>query len=239
MRLIQAVLFDLDGTLANTLVSIASFANEALADCCLPAIETDAYRYLVGNGRDTLIRRMLHTLGQPEDGDLFGRVGAAYDAAYAAEPLRLVTAYPHIPQLLEGLKDRGIPCAVLSNKPDDMTHAVVGGLFARDTFAVVRRPARRRTEKTRARRRLFDPQHAGCGTSALPVCRRHQSGHADRQKRGCRHGRGVVGIPRRGRTARKRRRSHRRRSARAAQARRRLIMEPGGVPRQTERAKGR
>ena len=138
MRLIQAVLFDLDGTLANTLVSIASFANEALADCGLPAIETDAYRYLVGNGRDTLIRRMLHTLGQPEDGDLFGRVGAAYDAAYAAEPLRLVTAYPHIPQLLEGLKDRGIPCAVLSNKPDDMTHAVVGGLFARDTVAVVR-----------------------------------------------------------------------------------------------------
>lgn len=138
MRLIQAVLFDLDGTLANTLVSIASFANEALADCGLPAIETDAYRYLVGNGRDTLIRRMLHTLGQSEDGDLFGRVGAAYDAAYAAEPLRLVTAYPHIPQLLEGLKDRGIPCAVLSNKPDDMTHAVVGGLFARDTFAVVR-----------------------------------------------------------------------------------------------------
>lgn len=138
MRLIQAVLFDLDGTLANTLVSIASFANEALADCGLPAIETDAYRYLVGNGRDTLIRRMLHTLGQPEDGDLFDRVGAAYDAAYAAEPLRLVTAYPHIPQLLEGLKDRGIPCAVLSNKPDDMTHAVVGGLFARDTFAVVR-----------------------------------------------------------------------------------------------------
>ena len=138
MRLIQTVLFDLDGTLANTLVSIASFANEALADCGLPAIETDAYRYLVGNGRDTLIRRMLHTLGQPEDGDLFGRVGAAYDAAYAAEPLRLVTAYPHIPQLLKGLKDRGIPCAVLSNKPDDMTHAVVGGLFARDTFAVVR-----------------------------------------------------------------------------------------------------
>ena len=138
MRLIQAVLFDLDGTLANTLVSIASFANEALADCCLPAIETYAYRYLVGNGRDTLIRRMLHTLGQPEDGELFDRVGTAYDAAYAAEPLRLVTAYPHIPQLLEGLKDRGIPCAVLSNKPDDMTHAVVGGLFARDTFAVVR-----------------------------------------------------------------------------------------------------
>lgn len=138
MRLIQAVLFDLDGTLANTLVSIASFANEALADCGLPAIETDAYRYLVGNGRDTLIRRMLHTLGQPEDGELFDRVGAAYDAAYAAEPLRLVTAYPHIPQLLEGLKDRGIPCAVLSNKPDDMTHAVVGGLFAQDTFAVVR-----------------------------------------------------------------------------------------------------
>lgn len=138
MRLIQAVLFDLDGTLANTLVSIASFANEALADCGLPAIETDAYRYLVGNGRDTLIRRMLHTLGQPEDGELFDRVGTAYDAAYAAEPLRLVTTYPHIPQLLEGLKDRGIPCAVLSNKPDDMTHAVVGGLFARDTFAVVR-----------------------------------------------------------------------------------------------------
>lgn len=138
MRSIQAVLFDLDGTLANTLTSIASFGNEALAACGLPAIETDAYRYLVGNGRDTLVRRMLKTLGQPEDGDLFRRVCAVYDDAYAAEPLRLVTVYPHIGQLLDGLKKRGIPCAVLSNKPDDMTRAVVNGLFPRDTFAVVR-----------------------------------------------------------------------------------------------------
>lgn len=138
MHPIQAVLFDLDGTLADTLASIASFGNEALASCGLPAIETDAYRYLVGNGRDTLVRRMLQTLGRPEDGELFRRVCAVYDAAYAAEPLRLVTVYPHIRQLLDGLKKRGIRCAVLSNKPDDMTRAVVGGLFPCGTFDAVR-----------------------------------------------------------------------------------------------------
>ena len=59
---IQAVVFDLDGTLSNTLNSIAGFANEALVTCGLPAIAVDDYRQLVGGGRDSLIRRMLRHL---------------------------------------------------------------------------------------------------------------------------------------------------------------------------------
>ena len=65
---IQAVVFDLDGTLSNTLNSIAGFANEALQTYGLPAIEVDTYRILIGEGRDNLIRRMiLRTHGSDDE----------------------------------------------------------------------------------------------------------------------------------------------------------------------------
>ena len=134
---IQAVVFDLDGTLSNTLNSIAGFANEALQAYGLPAIEVDTYRILIGEGRDTLIRRMiLRSFGRDDD-TLYRQVGELYDRLYAENPMRDVCVYPHIPELLQGLKERNIPCAVLSNKPDDMTKAVAAGLFPENTFAVV------------------------------------------------------------------------------------------------------
>lgn len=134
---IQAVVFDLDGTLSNTLDSIAGFANEALVTCGQPAIETEIYKLLIGGGRDSLIRRMLrHIHGQVDDA-LYEQVGAVYDRLYAADPMRDVTVYPGIFELLQALRERDIPCAVLSNKPDDMTRAVAAGLFPADTFAVV------------------------------------------------------------------------------------------------------
>ena len=134
---IKAVVFDLDGTLSNTLASIAGFANGALVRHGLPAIEEDRYRTLVGEGRDKLIQRMIeHSYGRFDEA-LYQAVGEDYDRLYADDPMQNVTVYPHIGELLEGLARRGIPCAVLSNKPEDMTRAVVAGLFPAGTFRVV------------------------------------------------------------------------------------------------------
>ena len=59
MAKVKAVIFDMDGTVADTLASIAGFGNAALKAHGYPEIETERYRRLVGNGADVLMRRML------------------------------------------------------------------------------------------------------------------------------------------------------------------------------------
>ena len=59
----DACIFDLDGTLANTLASIAHFGNATLEEFGLPPIPTERYKQLVGNGADVLMERMLQTVG--------------------------------------------------------------------------------------------------------------------------------------------------------------------------------
>ena len=62
-RRFDACIFDLDGTLANTLTSIAHFGNATLGEFGLPEIPVEQYKQLVGNGADLLMRRMLKTVG--------------------------------------------------------------------------------------------------------------------------------------------------------------------------------
>ena len=131
----QACIFDLDGTLANTLDSIAYFANAALEECGYPTIDTEKYRYLVGNGADVLMRGMLREVapsGFTED-DVFW-LRKTYDALYESDPMHFVSGYDGIPKLLSRLRESGARLAVLSNKPHNVTEQVVGGLFPPGTF---------------------------------------------------------------------------------------------------------
>ena len=97
----------MDGTLLNTLHSIAWIGNTTLHKFGLPPIETDAYKLLVGNGADTLMRRMLRTVGAKFSDAELTEFRAEYDRLYESDPLRLVTPYPGIPELLRELKGRG------------------------------------------------------------------------------------------------------------------------------------
>ena len=103
--MVRLCIFDLDGTLANTLESIAGFANEALAQCGWKAIEpTSEYRFLVGNGADRLIRRMLeHTADRYSEEDV-SRLRSVYDALYLSDPMKNVTEYPGLLPVLQRLK---------------------------------------------------------------------------------------------------------------------------------------
>ena len=122
----KACIFDLDGTLANTLRSIAKFANHALRDCGYPEIPVETYSRLVGNGRVRLLNNMLHTVAPEGYAESeVERVGQLYDAYYAADPGAEVTDYPGIRELLSDLHKAGLKIGVLSNKPDDMAHAVL------------------------------------------------------------------------------------------------------------------
>ncbi|MBS7297955.1 MAG: HAD family hydrolase [Eubacteriales bacterium] len=130
--MIKLVIFDLDGTLLNTLPTIAYYGNKALSEYGLPAIETERYKTLVGNGRDLLIHRMLAETGN-DTPELYQKVGKVYDAAYEADQLYLTEPYGGIEELLRSLKEKGVRLAVLSNKPDNVVKPIVdkmfGGLF--------------------------------------------------------------------------------------------------------------
>lgn len=128
-------IFDLDGTLMDTIPAISHFGNSALTKFGFPEIAPDRYKLLVGNGRDLLIHRMLKEFDADTD-ENYENVGKAYDTAYEADPLYKTAPYDGVLDLLDNLKEKGMKLAVLSNKPDNVTQDVVR-LFFGDRFDVI------------------------------------------------------------------------------------------------------
>lgn len=125
----QGCVFDMDGTIADTLASIAYFGNTALAKLGLPGLPEENYRQYVGNGADRLMRRMLRASAAPEDRKTVSALRAEYDRLYEQDPVYLVQPYPGIMEMLREMRERNIRLAVLSNKPHDMTSFIAQKLF--------------------------------------------------------------------------------------------------------------
>ena len=125
---IKCAVFDLDGTLLNTIKTINYYLNFALAKNGLGSVcEADTATF-VGDGAGMLVSRALDRLGIT-DGIIYDRVFADYNAAYDADPYYLTEIYPGITELLLALRGQGIILAVLSNKPDFATRAAVSHFF--------------------------------------------------------------------------------------------------------------
>ncbi|MBO5788343.1 MAG: HAD family hydrolase [Clostridia bacterium] len=124
----NTLIFDLDGTLLNTLPTIAYYVNSALAKSNIGEIPLQDFCYYVGNGAKTLIRRSLAHF-HIDDEATFERVYADYMEAYDKAPLYLTEVYSGIHELLESLKKRGIRCAVVTNKPHFAACEVVRHYF--------------------------------------------------------------------------------------------------------------
>lgn len=128
---IDAVFFDLDGTLLDTLDDLAHTANTALLRCGHPGHPTEAYRYFVGNGMETLIRRAApQGLGEEEMARLIEAMREEYGKHWARE----TRPYPGIAAMLERLVRQGMPFGVLSNKPDEFTQMTVRHFFPGTPF---------------------------------------------------------------------------------------------------------
>jgi phosphoglycolate phosphatase len=122
-----AVLFDLDGTLLNTLDDLADASNRALARHGLPTHSTESFRYFVGDGVRNLVLRTL-----PEDrrdDQTLAKVLQDYRADYARNWNVKTRPYPGIPELLDALQAMRVKMAVLSNKPDADTRRCVSTLL--------------------------------------------------------------------------------------------------------------
>lgn len=129
----KAVIFDLDGTLTDTLADIAAAMNRALRLHDLPEWQQDAYRYLVGNGAKVLSERCVR-----DRQELAPAVRQTYQSYYKAHNLVRTCPYDGVPEMLAALADHGLRLAVLSNKPDADTKAVVRHFFPDVPFAVIR-----------------------------------------------------------------------------------------------------
>ncbi len=130
-----AVIFDLDGTLLDTLDDLADSANEALTAHGFPVHPVDAYRTFVGEGMPVLIGRILpeHARGDEQIAAVIPTYRAAYDARWKAK----TKLYPGMEELLAGLSARGIPLAVLSNKPQAYTEIVMAHFLGHHHFEVI------------------------------------------------------------------------------------------------------
>lgn len=132
--MIKACVFDMDGTVSNTIHSITYFANSALKKYGLNGFTPAQYQQMVGNGAATLVRRMMEANGCADE-TLYRQVLREYNDSYDADFLYLTEPYDGILPLLDQLRARGIHTAVLSNKPHSTTVKVAQALF-RDRFTL-------------------------------------------------------------------------------------------------------
>lgn len=131
--LMKAALFDLDGTLTDTLRDIADAMNRALRLHGLPEWPVDAYRTLVGDGARVLAQRAVR-----DRQELALRVQAEYQAYYERHNLVMSKPYDGIPEMLHALQSAGLKLAVFSNKPDADTRNVVSHFFPDIRWTAVR-----------------------------------------------------------------------------------------------------
>lgn len=126
---VKAVIFDLDGTLLDTLEDLWASTNAALTQYGYPNRTLAEVRAFVGNGVKNLMLRALG-IQAPEECPQFEEVFAAFKAHYALHNNDRTQAYPGIPELLARLKEAGIGMAIVSNKLDPAVEALSELYFA-------------------------------------------------------------------------------------------------------------
>lgn len=132
----EAAIFDLDGTLVDSLADLADSANATLHAHGFPVHEVEAYRYFVGDGTRRLIERILpqeHT-AKPSFVDSFI---AEYKDCYAANLLHKTKPYDGIMEMLKELQRRNIPMAVCTNKHQSAAEKIMEALFPHDMFRTI------------------------------------------------------------------------------------------------------
>ena len=130
--MIKLVVFDLDGTVADTLKDLGTAMNAALSSDNLPGYPIEDYRHFVGNGIDNLVKVTMAQGYTPEGAE---RVKAAFYAYYADHSTDYTTAYDGMDALLRRLSEDGVLTAVISNKPDRFVPGILAKLYPGYRFA--------------------------------------------------------------------------------------------------------
>jgi phosphoglycolate phosphatase len=130
----KGLIFDLDGTLLDTLKDLADAANASLDHFGFPVHPEDGYRYFVGEGLKTLVRRILPDSATEDD---VNKIMEKFAEIYAGNWNANSAPYPGISDMLKSLSDAGLQLAVLSNKPHSFTKICVDTFFPDCSFTCV------------------------------------------------------------------------------------------------------
>lgn len=132
----KCVIFDLDGTLLNTLEDLANVGNRVLEEMGFPQHETEKYKYFVGNGIPKLIERIIPEGCSDEDKK---KVHELYSEYYGKHCRDNTKPYEGIAELLRNLKNNGIKTAVATNKDHSFSVELVNEFFDGNVDIVVGR----------------------------------------------------------------------------------------------------
>ncbi len=130
--MIKCCIFDLDGTVLDTVSTITHYVNFILEKHGIDKITTEECKYFAGNGARLLMERSLKSKGIT-DRELVGSLLNEYQNAYNANPFYLTKLFDGIAELLSELKARGIKIALVSNKPDSAVKPIAERFFG-DAF---------------------------------------------------------------------------------------------------------
>ena len=131
----RAAIFDLDGTLVDSLEDIANASNEVLDEMGFATHPISDYRYFVGDGVSKLFQRILPAEGVSDE--LMAECLRRYDEAYGRIWNQHTRLYEGVVEMIAELRELGVTLAVLSNKPQHFTEKVVAQFFVSGEFAVV------------------------------------------------------------------------------------------------------
>lgn len=132
--MIKAVVFDLDGTLLNTINTIKHYLNRALCENDLEAVDEETVKILAGKGAKDLIDKGFKNGGITLSQEELIRKTAVYVADYDKDPCFLTEVYDGIEEMVEGLKGKGVKIAILSNKPNSSVNYIVPQFFGEGVF---------------------------------------------------------------------------------------------------------
>lgn len=131
--MIKLCIFDLDGTVLNTLETIAHYVNCELKKNNIEPIGLDAFRMLVGMGAKKLIENALDYRKMDKE-KYFDKILPSYMKEYNSNASYKTTSYEGIPELLKALRGRGVKLAIVSNKPDIQAKLVIDDVLGLDSF---------------------------------------------------------------------------------------------------------
>lgn len=131
----KLVIFDLDGTLLNTIADLAASTNHALAANGYPTHPTEEYRFFVGNGINKLFERALPE-GEKTEANVL-KIRQRFIPYYDVHCVDLTKPYPGIPELLKTLQQRSVQIAVASNKYQRATGKLIPYFFPDIHFTAI------------------------------------------------------------------------------------------------------
>lgn len=130
----KLAVFDLDGTLVDSIYDLADCVNSALRAYNLPENTLEEYYSFVGNGMENLIRTSMKSQGNNDE--LYRKVRAFFDEEYRLHCNDKTCAYEGVAQMLSALQDKGVKTAVLTNKAHNFVEGILDKCFPEHKFSL-------------------------------------------------------------------------------------------------------